>query len=866
MQQNDCYKFCWLNLFIGSILGVLALGQPAKAELKKNQINTNNNQLNVDKSRIVSRSAKDLFALEEAEVQRKFTTSYLIAQGVTRVTGVELNQTDSGLEIIFKTVAGSQKLVPLILPEENKLVIDLLDATLATENELREINPAPGIAEINIIKIDESSIRLTITGEKQTPQAEVVPDSNLVLNVTSQETMRGQTPDEEIEIIATGEAETDNYYVPEASSATRTDAEIRDIPQSVQIIPQRIIKDQQITGIEEVVDNVSGVTFLGDNDGRGLNFAIRGFDNAPVLRDGFRLYGSDYSEPEVANLEQIEILKGPASILYGQVEPGGIVNLVSKQPLAEPNYDLQLQLGNRSLISPAIDFSAPLTEDKSVSYRLNAVYRNYESFRDYDRNFERFFIAPTVAIKDKNTDITFNLEYAQDDNPADFGTLAFGNGVVDIPAERITNNPDDTVEKTYLSFGYNLEHRFNDKWKLRNSFRFLNDRFDYSVLALPFTLDERTGILERGWADQFEEASSLNLYTNVEGKFKTGSVQHSLLFGIDLSRGNADGVTNFDFETSVPLDVFNPDYDALAKPDADNLTPLFDNDLQSDRLGIYLQDKIDLLDNLILLAGVRYDTVEQTLNNNIEATETIQEDDAVSPRLGLVYQPIEPISLYASYSESFNPSEDVVEGGTFLEAETGQGFEAGIKGEIIPNRLAATVAYFDITKQNVATEDPVDPFATIATGEQQSQGVELDLTGEILPGWNVFASYAYIDAEVTEDTIVENIGNKLAGVPEHSASLWTSYELQQGSLKGLGIGAGFNFVGERQGDLDNSFQVDNYFLTNASLFYRRDNWQANLNFSNLFDVEFIESVGNSRERGIYPGEPLTIRGSIAVQF
>jgi iron complex outermembrane recepter protein len=140
------------------------------------------------------------------------------------------------------------------------------------------------------------------------------------------------------------------------------------------------------------------------------------------------------------------------------------------------------------------------------------------------------------------------------------------------------------------------------------------------------------------------------------------------------------------------------------------------------------------------------------------------------------------------------------------------------------------------------------------------------VTGEILPGWNVFASYAYIDAEVTEDTIVENIGNKLAGVSEHSASLWTSYEFQQGSLKGLGVGAGFNFVGERQGDLDNSFAVDSYFLTNAGIFYRRDNWQARLNFSNLFDVEFIESVGNSRERGIYPGEPFTVRGSIAVQF
>jgi iron complex outermembrane recepter protein len=857
MKEGYYNKFFWLNICFLSIFGFFLLSQKARAESKESIFNKTYNQLSLQRS------------LDSPSKASTLAKDLLAQQGVTKVTGVEVKQTNKGLELILKTVAGGERLVPLILARGNNLVIDLLDATLAlpTGNEFREVNPAPGIKEIAITQIDDSSIRLTITGEKQSPSAEVIPSQqNLILSINPQGNTARQTPDEEIEVIATGQGEDNNYYVPEASSATRTDAEILDIPQSIQIIPQRVIKEQQVTGIEEIVDNVSGVTFLGNNDGRGLNFAIRGFDNAPILRDGFRLYGSDSLEPEVANLEQIEILKGPASILYGQVEPGGIINLVSKQPLSEPYYDIQFQAGNRNLISPAIDFSAPLTEDKNVSYRFNALYRNEESFRNYDKNFERFFLAPTVAIKSKDTDIIFNLEYARDDNPADFGTLAFGDGVADIPADRITNNPDDTIEKTYLNFGYNLEHRFNNKWKLRNSFRLLRDRYDYSVLALPFTLDEQTGILERAWAGQFDEAVYLNLYTNIEGNFNTGSIQHNLLFGVDLARGQVDSGTTFDFETIVPLDIFNPDYSAIAKPEEESLTPLFDNDLKSDRIGIYLQDKIDLLDNLILLAGVRYDTVDQNLTDNLTEIETTQEDDAVTPRVGVVYQPIEPISLYGSYSESFNPSEDVTEGGTFLEAETGQGFEVGVKGEIIPQRLAATVAYFDITKQNVPTADPVNPFATIATGEQQSQGIELDLTGEIVPGWNIFASYAYIDAEVTEDTIVENIGSKLAGVPEHSASLWTSYELQQGSLKGLGFGAGFNFVGERQGDLDNSFAVDSYFLTNAGIFYRRDNWQARLNFSNLFDVEFIESVSNSRERGIYPGEPFTVRGSIAVQF
>jgi iron complex outermembrane recepter protein len=817
------------------------------------------------------------FVIESVMAQEKSRSPYstsaidLLVQNPSQqnsatVTGVRVNNTDKGLQVILETPTG-QKLTPAIASEGNNLVIDIEDAVLALPDRQEFIanNPVAGITQVIIQPSNATNIRVTITGEKQTPTAEIVPSQqNLVLSVTSEIAEAEQ----EIEVIGTRERERqDDYFVPNASSATKTDTPIRDTPQSIQVIPRQIIEDQQVTGIEEIVDNVSGVTFLGNSDNRGLDFAIRGFSNAPVLRDGFRIFGTNSLEPEVANLEQIEILKGPASILYGQVEPGGIINLVSKQPLSRPFYDVGLQLGNRGLVSPSIDFSEPLTEDKSVSYRLNALYRNEESFRNFDKNFDRVFIAPTVAIKSKDTDLTFNLEYGRDDNPADFGTVASGNGIADVPLERITNNPDDTIEKRFLNFGYNLEHRFSDNWKIRNAFRYLRDTFDYSVLALPLDFDEEAGIVLRAWADQDNKANFLNLDTNIQGKFATGSIEHTLLFGVDLSTGQEENETRFDTETPVPLDIFNPDYSAIPKPDSESLPPFFNNKVKGDRIGVYLQDQVDLLDNLILLAGVRYDTIEQTLTDRLTELETVQDEDAVSPRFGVVYQPIEPISLYASYSESFTPTDDTAEDGSLLEPETGEGFEVGVKSEIIPKRLAATLAYFDITKQNVATPDPENPFNSIATGEQKSKGVELDLTGQVLPGWTVIASYAYIDAEVTEDTNLDSIGNRLTGVPEHSASLWTTYEIQQGSLQGLGFGVGFNFVGEREGDLDNSFQVDDYFLTNAGIFYRRDNWQARLNFSNIFDTDFIESVnGSGRARGIYPGEPFTVRGSIAIQF
>ena len=211
------------------------------------------------------------------------------------------------------------------------------------------------------------------------------------------------------------------------------------------------------------------------------------------------------------------------------------------------------------------------------------------------------------------------------------------------------------------------------------------------------------------------------------------------------------------------------------------------------------------------------------------------------------------------------PSLETDADGNFLEPEEGEGFEVGIRGEIIENRLAATLAYFDITKQNVATTDPNNPLFSVGVGEQRSRGVELDVIGEILPGWNIVANYAYTDAEITEDNDGLE-GNQLFGVPEHNFNLWTNYEIQQGDLAGLGFGIGVNFVGERFGDNANSFKLDEYFLTNAAISYQRDNWRAGLNFRNLFDVDYIESSENRRTSEVNPGEGFTVLGSVSVEF
>ena len=349
------YLLRWNLFFFLAIAGVMDLAavSPVEAEIRESVRAEKNPPTPLSKG-------------ERGDLQVG-TAADLLAQRVTRVTGVEVIQTDRGLELILETVAGSERLVPLILPEGNDLVIDILDATLAfsIRNGVTELNPAPGINRITVNEGDDNSIQVRIAGENQTPSAEVVTGKDdLVLSVTPDGTTAETEPDDSINVIATGEGTEDDYFVPEASTATLTDTPIRDIPQSIQVIPRQVIEDQQAIELEEILNNVSGVVPDGSNGGIIESFNIRGFDNTPVLRDGFRQFG-DFGQnfTETANLERMEVLKGPASILYGEIEPGGIINLVTKKPLNRPFYEARLKLGNDALVSPQIDFSDSLTSD-----------------------------------------------------------------------------------------------------------------------------------------------------------------------------------------------------------------------------------------------------------------------------------------------------------------------------------------------------------------------------------------------------------------------------------------------------------------------------------------------------------------------
>jgi iron complex outermembrane receptor protein len=285
---------------------------------------------------------------------------------------------------------------------------------------------------------------------------------------------------------------------------------------------------------------------------------------------------------------------------------------------------------------------------------------------------------------------------------------------------------------------------------------------------------------------------------------------------------------------------------------------------------VYLQDQVDLLPNLKLLAGIRYDNFSQfrtTQDLGQPRSEFEQTDNAWSPRVGIVYQPIQALSLYASYTQSFAPSFAAsrnADGSTF-DPETGQQFEVGIKADL-SDRLSLTLAAFDLKRQNLSTPDPTNPIFSLQVGEQTSRGIELNLAGQLLPGWNVTASYTYLDAFVSQDNSTP-VGNRLPDVPENQFGLWTTYEIQAGNLKGLGFGLGLFYVGERQRDLDNTYTLPSYFRTDAALYYRRENWRVQLNIENLFDVEYFRSGNYSFVgSGVNPGKPFAVSGTISIEF
>ncbi|MDM9379408.1 TonB-dependent siderophore receptor [Chlorogloeopsis sp. ULAP01] len=895
----------WFLVILSGCLSAVAI-QPGWAEIKP-RLEKQEVQSQQNLRPLLTRKIRQL-----SEVKHPSTNAKLLVQSpanppvsedIVQVSGVKANPTDKGVEVILQTTGGEQLQVTN-RSEGNNFIADIPNAQLRLPNgdafTFRSQKPVTGITEITVTNLDANTIRVTVTGEASVPTVELFdsPDEGLIFGITTAATSAQQpqqpeqpnpTPpaaplplprggegerseqpsaqnDEPIELVVTGEQ--DGYRVPNASVGTRTDTPLRDIPQSIQVIPQQVLRDQNVTDLVEALRNVPGAGF--GNTARSFaqsSIILRGFSsNSDILWNGLRENpGAGIAGFEAAGIERIEVLRGPNSVLYGQGGLGGIVNYITKQPLSEPYYSLETSVGNFNFYRGAIDLSGPLNDSRTVLYRLNLAAQTTESFFDFFEA-QRYFVAPNLTwqISDR-TKFTVAAEYLARPQTADqayglpvVGTV-FPNPNGEIPRNRYVGEPDDFENSYSTRIGYDLEHRFSENWQLRNAFRFKQgELFRRLSFGTALAADNRT--LNRGFFDTSEFSDKFfNSDTYVVGQFSTGSIRHQIVTGINLTKREL-GQNSFNRQAS-PIDLYNPVY---GQP-LGAVTSRFSNFNTADTLGIYVQDQITLAENLKLLLGVRFDSFSQNDENRLTNRKTNQSDSAFSPRVGIVYQPIEPISLYASYSRSFTPTLGTSFDGDVFQPERGTQYEVGVKADL-NNRLSATLAFYDLTRTNVLTTDTrpnVPPGFSIQTGEQKSRGVELTFGGEILPGWSIIAGYGYTDAKVTQDNTLP-VGLRFRNVPENTFNLWTSYEIQRGNLQGLGFGLGLFFVGERPGDILNTFELPSYLRTDAAIFYKRDRFRAALNFRNLFDVDYLEASFNNVR--VFRGDPLTVQGTISFEF
>jgi len=775
---------------------------------------------------------------------------------LTQLTRVAVNVTDSGLDITLQADSEIASL-PASRAIGNALILDIPNAVLAG-NEFQQANPTPDIALISITNLPGDTVRIAITGTTAAPTASVqLQPQRISLAVTAGTTAADGTAGETeaIQVVVTGQDE--GYNPSAATTATRTDTPLRDIPQSIQIVPSQVIEDQAITRTSDALRNVSGVSVQRDFGDSIDIFTIRGFSSFQSLRNGAR-FESAFLSPD--NVERIEVLKGPASVLYGQFEPGGVVNYVTEQPLSDPYYAFEFIGGSYSLYRPAIDLSGPLTADERLLYRLNVSYENAESYLDFV-NGTSLLIAPTLSYRiGDNTNITLEYEYLEREQTFFNGLLPISE-TFDLPRDRNLGEPDDDYRRDINNITLTLDHRFNDSLRLRNTFNAFYSLEDFEGVRADTPLDLATSTVPRLFQDNTIYQQTYSTQTDLIANFNTGSIAHQLLFGINLQWDfRSDEQVYFN---AAPLNIFDPVYgQPLGEFNSDPF-----NTFVTNTIGVYLQDQITLLPNLKLLIGGRYDFINadyeyiDSFRNGTPIVEEEYYDDAFSPRIGIVYQPIEPISLYASYSQSFVPNQVTDANGEFIEPTRGTQYEVGIRAEI-SDRLTANLAAYDITKTNILTTDPNDSRFSVGVGEVRSRGIELDVLGEILPGWNIIASAYFNDAFVSEDNSLPE-GDTLVNAPRQGASLWTTYEIQSGTLQGLGFGAGVFYVGDRETAIPNNFVIPSYVRADALLFYRRDNWQVNLNFKNLLDTEYFDAF---QGRNLRRGDPFTLLGSFAIEF
>ncbi|MDP3841323.1 MAG: TonB-dependent siderophore receptor [Oxalobacteraceae bacterium] len=667
------------------------------------------------------------------------------------------------------------------------------------------------------------------------------------------------------EVKVQGTRQSESYNPPTAVSATKIEAPLRDIPQTVNVVPQQLLRDQGVRSLQDVLKSVPGIG-LSHGDGQRDQVTIRGFSAiADQFIDGMRddaLYFRDLS-----NIEQVEVIKGPASVLYGRGSSGGLINRISKKPGTDKN-EASVQFGSWAQRRGEFDLARNYSEN-GIAFRVTGAVERADSYRD-QQFMQREALAPSLSIKlGADTKLLLQGEYLSDRRVTDFGVPSYKGRPVDVPASTYygaANAKDfDYSQSRVTALGFTLDHRFNNEWSVRNAFR----HYDFSLdrnNTLVGSVNEAalTAALTRGNVRR-EEDGYVN-QTELTQKTTLAGIQHQLLYGVEFGRQNKDQVVR-NRANIATVSLFNPV--APVVPFAAPAAPSADNRAIMTVASVYAQDMVTLSEHWKALAGLRYDKFGQETEERIAGRPDLDRTDrAWSPRAGLVYQPTQNQSYYASYSKSFQPSGEtfaLAANNAQLAPEVTTNKEIGAKLDLLGGRASATASLFQLERTNIKTSDPISN-QLIPIGVQRTNGLELTFTGDLSHGWQIWSGYSYLDARVTS-SIAKDDGQLIQGkratlTPVHSANLWLTKALG----RGFGAGAGINYVGDRFANPGNTVTLPSYVTADAMAYYRMAGIDLQLNLMNVFNREYIVAGHGSSKNLNLPGAPRSVQLTARYNF
>lgn len=674
----------------------------------------------------------------------------------------------------------------------------------------------------------------------------------------------------ELEAVTVTDTRERAYRAVVAPTANKSDTAVKETPFSIQTVTRELIEDRGVTTFGEAVRTVPGLTPQVGWGGSNDRFRLRGFATSANLKNGFRR--SVFAPvDELVNIEQIEVLKGPASALYGRFEPGGVVNLVTRKPLDKPRTSWDLTVGSEDFYRATVDSTGPLSD--TLSYRLTGSWQDNGSFRDFV-DARTGFVSPVFEwTLGAHTKLTAELELGRRKSAFDRG---FGNSplFLQVPIHHNYAEPDARLKNDSALGSLVLEHRLDSGWDLRAGLQASYAKTD--ALWYPYGFPPLSGVgtpnpqVNRRLQRSIDEQTDTTVMAELSRRLEIGGMRYRLLFGADANRDEWDftadaNVGPLGFPTNLPIDLFNPVHGTTA---AGPLLPYDASNYRSRSLGLYVQDELEINAQWRLLAGLRYDRSRSLAKAQyLPIQDTLSRtDDAVSPRLGVTWTPADAVSFYASWSKSFltEPFSGMLRGGELPAPSRGLQYEVGTKWSLLDGRLEPTLAVFDIRRRNGTVSDPDDFNYVIQVGEQRSRGWELDLPFSVSRQWRLLASYTEMKAEISRDSDPTMVGKLLANAPRRSASFWSTYDFR-GVASGLSAGLGATYVGARQANSGNTFELPSYVRWDANIAYRfgpTNRYRLQLMVQNVGDKRYYDSGGSFVPT--FPGAPRNVMASFSM--